>query len=110
MSSVLKLQYTNETHTRTVLKILTEKEISVDTRVVFKPEPKLKEILSRTALLPTPCNRKNYYFHSVAVLYFVLCFVYFLRCRDDLFAAIDLLNICFCNLFIVIIFTGYHVM
>ena len=58
-NSVLKLPFTNEAHKRIVMKILAENDYTKDTRVVFKPERKLKDILSRTSLLPTPCNRKN---------------------------------------------------
>ena len=59
MKNVLCLPYVGEQNKRKVMKILRKAGILKHTRVCFKPDKKLKEIVSRSALRPTPCNKKN---------------------------------------------------
>ena len=57
--NVLCLPFTNDSHKRQVLNILKRNGVLENTRVCFKGDKKLKDILSRTPLLPTPCNKRN---------------------------------------------------
>ena len=59
MQTVLCLPYIGEQHKRKVLAVLRKSGILQNTRVCFKTDKKLKEIVSRSALLPTPCNKQS---------------------------------------------------
>jgi hypothetical protein len=59
MKYVLRLPYIGEQHKRKTLAILKKSGWLEDTRVCFQPDKKLKELLSRSALLPTSCNKQS---------------------------------------------------
>ena len=59
ITQYLSLPYINEYHKRKVYQILRQNELLETTKVTFYPDKKLKEILTRSALHPTPCNKQS---------------------------------------------------
>jgi len=55
----LTLPYINEPHKRKVHQILRKNGLLEHTRLSFTHDPNLKEILTRSALRNTPCNKQN---------------------------------------------------
>ena len=55
----LCLPYVNEQHKRKVYTILRKNNLLTSTKVTFKPDKKLKNILTRSVLQPTKCNSKS---------------------------------------------------
>ena len=59
MKYVLCLPFIGEQHKRKILAILRKSGMLENTRVCFNTDKNLKEILTRSALLPTPCNKQS---------------------------------------------------
>ena len=55
----LSLPYIDEHHKRKVYQILRQNNLLDRTKVSFYPDKKLGEILTRSALRPTPCNKQS---------------------------------------------------
>ena len=59
ITQYLSLPYVNEYHKRKVYQILRQNDLLDKTKVSFYPDKKLGEILTRSALHPTPCNKQS---------------------------------------------------
>ena len=55
----LCLPYISEQHKRKVYQIMRNNNLLESTKITFKPDNKLKDILTRSALQPTQCNKQS---------------------------------------------------